>query len=381
MKHLNLPHYPAMHRLSPGLRSQRGVTLVEWMVSITIGLILLAGLTALIAQQSSTQAELEKSSRQIENGRYAMQLLNEDIQMAGYYGEFSNVAGLTVPGALPDPCVITVTAIDPAMVLPVQGYNAPTTVLPTCINAANHVSGTDILVVRRVEAAPLTIASAASAAGGQVYLQSGLTPSGLLFEKVMGTGANTGVFTLQTQAKPAVVAASGVTAAAAIPAAPAPLRKFLVHIYFVSPCSVMSDGSNCSASDDGGNPIPTLKRMELPVSGTTMITTPLVEGIENMQIDYGIDSTGNDGTPDGKFVAAPATVTDWANVVAVRVHLLARNNETSAGFVDPKTYEMGFVDNVGSVQIVTPATAVRAYKRRLFSQLIRAVNPSARRAQ
>lgn len=378
MKYQKFPYSLAIHGLPQGSRHQRGTTLVEWMVSITIGLILLAGLTTLIAQQSSTQAELEKSSRQIENGRYAIQLLNEDIQMAGYYGEFSDVAGLAVPGALPDPCLVTVAAIEPAMVFPVQGYDSPATTsgLLSCINPLNHEDGTDILVVRSVETATLTIASAASAAGGQVYLQSGLTPSGLVFEKKMGTGATTSEFTLVTQAKPATAAASAVSAG------PALLRKFLVHIYFVSPCSVMSNGSTCSSTDDGGKPIPTLKRVELSASGntTTMSTTPLVEGIENMQIDYGIDTTGNDGAPDGQFVASPAVVTDWANVMALRVHLLTRNNESTAGYVDPKTYEMGY-DSAGAVQTVTPATAVQSYKRRLFSQLIRMVNPSSRREQ
>lgn len=374
MKHLKLSHRPMIHGTPPGLRSQRGTTLVEWMVSITIGLILLAGLTTLIAQQSSTQAELEKSSRQIENGRYAMQILNEDIQMAGYYGEFSNVAGLTVPGALPDPCAVAVADIEAAMVFPVQGYDAPTTTgLPACIDAANHVSGTDILVVRRVEAATLTVASAASAAGGQVYLQSGLAPSGLVFEKKMGTGATTSGFTLLTQAKPATPAASGIPATPAVPAAPALLRKFLVHIYFVSPCSVMA-GSTCTASDDGGKPIPTLKRLELTASGntTTMSTTPLVEGIENMQIDYGIDATGNDGAPDGPYVTSPA-LTEWSNVMALQVHLLARNNESSAGYQDSKTYQLGLSG--------TSTATNDNFKRRLFSQLIRVVNQSSRRDQ
>lgn len=378
MQHLKFSRHLAIHGLPQGLRHQHGMTLVEWMVSITIGLILLAGLTTLIAQQSSTQAELEKSSRQIENGRYAIQLLNEDIQMAGYYGEFSDVAGLAVPGALPDPCLVTVAAIEPAMAFPVQGYDSPATTsgLLSCINPLNHEDGTDILVVRSVETATSTITSAASASGGQVYLQSGLTPSGLVFEKKMGTGATTSEFTLMTQAKPATAAAS------AIPAAPALLRKFQVHIYFVSPCSVMSNGSTCSSTDDDGKPIPTLKRVELSASGntTTMSTTPLVEGIENMQIDYGIDAIGNDGAPDGQFVATPAAVADWSNVVALRVHLLTRNNEASAGYVDPKTYEMGY-NSAGAVQTVTPATAVQSHKRRLFSQLIRVVNPSSRRDQ
>ena len=375
MQHPKLTCFPApLHHPAGNLRHQRGMTLVEWMVSMTIGLILLAGLTALIAQQSSTQAELEKSSRQIENGRYAMQLLSEDIQMAGYYGEFSKVADLAVPGALPDPCLKTAIGIEPAMPFQVQGYDslAATSLLLSCINSNDHVPGTDILVVRRASAADsetVTPASAASAAGGQIYLQSGLTSSGLEFTKKLATGATTSEFTLLKK--------DGTTLA--------PLRKFLVHIYFVSPCSVPS-GSNCSNAADGGKPIPTLKMLELSAAGnaTTMITTALVEGIENMQIDYGIDTTG-DGSPDGQFVATTAVVADWANLVALRVHLLARSTESSAGFVDLKTYSMGF-NGAAALQTVTPSTDsygnnVRSYKRRLFSQLIRVVNPSSRRDQ
>lgn len=362
MKHLNFSHHLAIHGLPQGLRHQCGTTLVEWMVSITIGLILLAGLTTLIAQQSSTQAELEKSSRQIENGRYAMQLLNEDIQMAGYYGEFSNAGSLTVPTALPDPCAVTVSAIEPAMAFPVQGYDALTTGLSTCINAANHVDGTDILVVRRVDPDPVAIAAAA--ADGQVYLQSGLTSSGLEFFKKMGVGSDTSVFDLYKKDK----------------TTQAPLRKFLVHIYFISPCNVPV-GTNCTGAADGGRPIPTLKVVELSHSGasTTMTTTPLVEGIENMQIDYGFDTTG-DGTPDSyakdaapeaDWATNPTAVAHWGNVMALRLNLLARSNESSAGYLDTKTYNLGLSG--------TTTATNDPFKRRVFSQLIRVVNPSSRR--
>ena len=362
-------------RLRHALRHQRGMTLVEWMVSITIGMILLAGLTALIARQSSTQAELEKSSRQIENGRYAMQLLNEDIQMAGYYGEFSDVGSLAVPGTLPDPCLTGVADLEAAMAFPVQGYDALTTGLSSCIAASNHVDGTDILLVRRASSAnadTLTTAQAASAAASAVYLQAGLTTSGNVFEKKLATGATTSAFTLLTQAKAAIPATPTASATAAIPAGPAPLRKFIVHIYFVSPCNVMT-GSTCTSSDDGGKPIPTLKRLELSTSGA-LTTTPLAEGIENLQIDYGIDTSG-DGAADSDFVA---TTTDWSNVVSVRVHVLARSNETSAGYIDAKTYTMGVIDSTGTAQTVTPGGA---YKRHLFSQQIRLINPSSRRDQ
>ena len=372
MQHLKLTTPTALRssRMS-SLHRQRGMTLIELMISMTIGLIMLAALTVLIVQQSSTQAELEKSSRQIENGRYAMYLLNEDVQMAGYYGEFSGT--IAVPGALPDPCLTTASDLEAAMVFPVQGYDFPnaSTVRPSCIEAANHVPGTDILVVRRVEPATSTLAVAAAAAGGQVYLQSGLTTSGLEFNKKLGTGADaagTSAFTLVNK--------DGTTAS---------LRKFVVRIYFVSPCSVMA-GTACTSADDGGKPIPTLKMRELSAAGgtTTLSITPLVEGIENLQIDYGIDTTG-DGSPDGQFLSTPAAVAGWANAVALRVHLLARNNELSAGYVDPKTYAMGY-NSAAAVQTVAPVTDtygnnVRPYKRRVFSQLIRVVNPSSRRDQ
>ena len=356
---------------------QRGTTLIEWMISIAIGLILLVGLVVMFAEQSKAQSELEKSSRQIENGRYAMQLLSEDLQMAGYYGEFAGT--LTVPGSLPDPCSTTAADIDAAMAFSVQGYAAPVTTadLPSCISAANHVAGTDILVIRRVDTTALTVTQAATTdPKGQVYLQSGLTVAGQLSKQIgLGTTATTTLFNLKTMAKPAT------PTTAAVAAQPAPLRKFLVHIYFISPCSVMS-GSTCTSTSDGGNPIPTLKMVELTASGnaTSLTTTPLVEGIERMQIDYGVDTT-NDGAPDGNYLR---TTTNWENVMAVQVYLLARNNETSTGYLDKKSYNLGLTGMAAAPSSTSAASAAVAltgnqFKRKVFSQQIRLVNPSARR--
>lgn len=365
MQHLKLTPFPAPRRHpSQRLCHQRGMTLVEWMVSITIGLILLTGLSALIARQSSTQAELEKSSRQIENGRYAMQLLQDDIQLAGYYGEYSAAATLTLPTSLPNPCLVTAADLSNALPFPIQGYDSPGATLPTALadcplNVANHLAGTDILVVRRVDPATIT----GALVPGQVYLQSGLTASGLEFSSVLAvtatTAVDTSVFNLKKK--------DGTSTA--------PLRKYLVHIYFVSPCSVPTNGSTCSSAstDDGGVSVPTLKRMELSaVAGNPkFVATALVEGIEKLQVDYGFDTTG-DGAPDN-YAKDAAAVADWANVMAVRLHLLARNNERSAGYQDSKTYDLG-------LEGTTTATN-DGFKRRVFSQLIRVVNPSSRRDQ
>lgn len=354
-------------RFSPGRRQQLGMTLMEWMVSITIGMILLVGLSALIARQSSTQAELEKSSRQIENGRYATQLLQEDIQLAGYLGEFSKLDDLPVPGALPNPCLVGAADLSSALPFSIQGYDAPGATLPAAfadcpLNAANHLDGTDILVVRRAD--PEVTATGALVVG-QFYLQSGLTPT-LEFSYVLAKAAtpavDTAVFNLKLK--------DGVTAA--------PLRKYRVNIYFISPCNLPASGSTCSVAqtDDGGISIPTLKRLELSAQAGNpkFVTTSLVEGIETMQIDYGFDAAAatGDGSPDS-YAKDAAAVADWANVMAVRLHLLARNNERSVGYQDTKTYSLGLAG--------TTAAANDGFKRRVFSQLIRVVNPSSRRDQ
>lgn len=351
-----MTHTLIHYRLSTPNR-QIGLSLVELMISLTIGLVLLTGLTTLIVQQSNTSNELEKSSRQIENGRYAMQILHGDIQHAGFYGQYFSIPA---PGAgMPDPCATDLASLDAALALPIQGYDSPATVaapLSACLNNANHVAGTDILVIRRVDTGVTTIANAAAGAGGLVYLQATAA------SQVMNTGtaADTTKFPL--------------TYDTSTNTGPADLRTYLVHIYFVSPCSTMANGATCTATDDNGQPIPTLKRLELSATGnTTAFTlTPLVEGIENLQLDYGIDND-SDGYPDN-YTTAPATTAAWSNVMAIRVNLLARNNDPTTGYSDTRTYSLGLAGTVG------PFTS-SPYKRHAYNELIRAVNPSGRRAQ
>lgn len=330
-----------------------GFSLVELMISITIGMLLIAGMATLISNNSAHRAELEKSSRQIENGRYAMQILSEDLRHAGYYGEYYEFGA--VPTTLPNPCSTTLADLTPALPLSIQGYDAPgvlPTALATCIGDINHVDGTDILVVRRTA----TVVAAGSLVSGRVYLQT-RSDSYVLND---GSAAST-VWNLKKK--------DGSTAA--------DIRQLVVHVYYVSPCSVpASGGTSCTgASDDGGKPIPTLKRLELTNNGTSrsMVVTPLVEGIENLQIDYGTDSIGT-GTPNN-FDKNPADTTAWGNVVVARVQLVARNIEATAGYTDSKTYKMGLAGDY------TPASAVQNFKRHAYTQLVRLENPSARREQ
>ena len=334
---------------------QRGLSMIELMVALGISMFLLAGLVAVFATSNRTYLELNRAGQQIENGRFAVQILADDIAMAGFYGRYYSAASLTTPGALPDPCeTATMATLLTGVALPVQGYNAPaSSPITACVPTVNHLAGTDILVVRRADS---TTTAVGALQAQEVYIQANADPS-MAPIVALGTAAN---FTLKDR--------DGTTTA--------PIRKYRVHVYFVAPCSIPNGGGTvCTgAADDNGSPIPTLKRLELMVDPSDntrkMLVRPLVEGIENFQLDYGVDADGNGVQDVPTLAAAPATVDDWRNVVTIRVNVLARNLLATPGYTDAKTYDMGVAGTV------TPGGG---FKRHVYNSVLRVVNPSSRK--
>src|ERR671936_2509552 len=77
-----------------------GFSLVELMVALTIGLLLLTALATIFANSSRMQREVTLSAQQIENGRYAIDLVSEDVRHAGFWGYYGG--GPPPPGGLAD---------------------------------------------------------------------------------------------------------------------------------------------------------------------------------------------------------------------------------------------------------------------------------------
>lgn len=96
-------------------RRQRGLTLIELMVAITISLFIMAALGSLLVSNTRARTELDRSSRQIENGRYAVQLLTQEIEQAGYFNYLSAKAYAAVA---PTACATGVSDL---------GYSSTTT--------------------------------------------------------------------------------------------------------------------------------------------------------------------------------------------------------------------------------------------------------------
>jgi type IV pilus assembly protein PilW len=340
------------------------------MIALTIGLLLLTGLTLIFVNSSQANRELQKTAQQIENGRYASDILNQNLRLAGFYGHFHELP--PAPAGLPDPCeTASPTLLHDALALPVQGYRAgvnPNTVpdfsgtnCAALLPATNLQPGSDVLVIRRADTNALP-RPAGVAQAGEVYLQATATQAEVQF----GNGAAIDTTKKANGDESTLFLATGA------PPPPAPIRKLHVHVYFVAPCSVGSGADGvCQAGDDT---IPTLKRLELAAG--TMRLVPLVEGIEYLKLEYGIDNvptaihpvTGvrGDGTVDS-FIATPA---DWSEVIAAKVYVLARNTEPTAGHEDDKTYFLGTA--------TVPPTNDR-FRRHVYTAAVRLMNTSGRR--
>jgi len=229
------------------MRRAAGFSLVELMVSMAIGLMLVGTVLVVFANASSARSELERNSRQFENGRYAVELLAGELRLAGFFGEV-NVDALAAPAALPDPCSTAPEQWTEAMPVHLQGYDRGAAA-PACM-PADAKADTDIMVVRRVKTCAAGVAGCEGAQAGKPYLQAALCNSDPTPYVVGPFGATEFALTRK----------DCVTAA--------PLREYLVNVYFI--------GTDNLAGQD----IPTLMRLEL--RGPTLAQVPLVEGIEEM---------------------------------------------------------------------------------------------------
>jgi type IV pilus assembly protein PilW len=290
--------------------AEHGFSLAELMVALAVGLLILAGMTTLFVRNSHTQSQVERANRQIENGRYAIALMSTDLRNAGFYGEFDPTP-LADPPGVPDPCSPTLDALRAALPLHVQGYAAGES-LPSCLSDVK--TGSAVLVVRHTR--NCTSGNPDCDADG---IEGPLFQASLCDNlSELGSGNPADHYAL-------TIAAAGLTrhkrdcGPAAGTGTPAVARRFITHIYYVA------------NNDKAGDGIPTLKRKELRLNDANelnFVTVPLVEGIEKLQLEYGIDTSG-DGVVD-QYTAAPGTAAAWRSAMAVRVSVLARNVETGS---------------------------------------------------
>lgn len=329
------------------IRKERGLTLVEMMVALTIGLVLLEGLGTMLFSSQRTYRVNEALARIQENARYAFQILSRDIRMAGYQGCGGSDVGL-------NNTLNNDTDFLWNFSLPLEGFEAIGTSawMPALPSPAGTIpsplGGRDIIVVRGID-------------GGEnrVLSHPESSPPGAADLGVSaGSGLELGDIVLVADCVAAAIfqvthrhmsAGQDILAHDAGTGAPGNRTWALGKAYVDG--EVMRMLTRTYYIRNNPNKIPALywKR-------GAMSAEELIEGVENMQIQYGEDLDGN---RSADVYRSADQVVDWGAVVSVRVSLLLQSVED--GIVShPQTYRFNG----------TTTTATDQRLRRSFSTVI-----------
>ncbi len=307
---------------------QRGLSLVELMVAMVIGLILMAGVTQVYLSNRQTSRIQEAASRLQENGRFSIQFLARDIREAGYGGcrkisEIAvNVISDTVQSELGD-------ALEAEDV--VTGVNDAPAGDPV-ENPWNASEGTDVIRVRGASSggAPLSGNMGSANAEVQVERNAGRWEADdVLF---IADCQQADIFTATN-----VSQANGQVTDITIAHANNTNTTNRLSKTYDENAEVMSfTDITFFVRDTGdiaqdGKPLRGLyrKRNGEPAQ-------ELLRGIDDMQIVYGRDSDG-DGLVDEYFDASELSSIAWAEVMAVRVELLFSSDQPNI-VADPQPY-------------------------------------------
>ena len=307
---------------------QSGFSMVELLIAVALGIVLSWAILDVTLNSSRTARELELTSEMVENGRYLTNLLSGELQLAGFYGRLEDYVDVTVT-AQPDACGLSSTSLRNGMNYPLLGLDGVAAGTTTC-NGDVLLTGSDALLIRRADTT--SVNSTAGLVNARHYLQETVTAAGL------DLGTNSSSFNLLEK--------DGTTVAA--------IREYHQDIYFVDTDNVFN-------------------RLSL-INGAYTVE-PLVEGVDDFQLVYGIDRSGDGvANADGgnaAFVELPASASEWEDVVSVKIFLLLSSTSNAPGLSDGKTYS--YADRAG-------ITFSDSKKRRLFSAVARLTNVSIKRS-
>lgn len=375
------------------LQNQRGLTLIELMISLALGLALTAGAISVFQQNKETYQFQEAMARLQENGRYAMNIMARDIRSSGYRGCRSRMASSNSTGINNAFLYNVETTFNESSEVVnfqrgISGYEAVNddggaddwddsdgNDLDASIFAETPNSGSDILVLRTIRGGNRSASMAACSEDngqGDVTVSSTLGTNLQQFDTaIVANCESASVFVVTNSPSTAVEHDTTSSASSRTTRHVSGMANTGANFNICYGEGGIADGSVLSRIvnvvyyiDDNANGNPALYRME---NGGT--ATELLEDVEEMQFLYGED-TDNDLAVNS-FVTAD-NVTNWSNVLAMRVSLLVRSSRNN--IVD--NAQVLYYDRNGDDTITTTTSSADEYTatdnrvRKVFSTTV-----------
>ncbi|MFT4519622.1 MAG: type IV pilus assembly protein PilW [Halioglobus sp.] len=290
-----------------------GLSLVELLVSLFLGVLLSSAMVATYLSSKQGYLYDEQMARMQENGRYATRLLTRELSMAGFFGGAlsmeSTPAGIVAGDCADQPwALVAMPYLD--FVDDFSGTAQPVSlneISYKCMDAADISSGSDIVAIKRTATEAslrwgVPLSDLTASRGQQWYLRQRdsqlpqwerLRPLDLLDASKTIPGLS--------------------------------YWEAVAKIYFIR-----------SHSYTRGDGVPSLCMETL--AGNSMTSRCLVEGLENMQLEFGID-TDADGVAN-HYTAAPSP-DELQQAVTAKIHLLLRSLSQMTGYVNNSVYSLG----------------------------------------
>jgi len=301
---------------------QRGVGLVEIMISLTLGLIVTGAIVQIyLTTKRQNDMQTSLTGRQ-ESARFAAQIIQRDAQMAGFRGCLRDVG--TVVNTLNTPNDFLYDFGQHVVGFENAGGLPP--------SITDVVAGTDVLTLRTVDDPDLVLTANMPTSASDPVTTAGLgvDPPPLADGDIalVADCSGAAIFQVSTynDATGAIehVDVGGVPGNATLAFgtmrfnAGAPVYRLRTTTYYIR------------QSESGTGPA-LWRRVGLADP------QELAEGIENMQVLYGEDTDANQ-SPD-VYRTADA-VGDWSQVVSLQVALLAAGTQDRVADADPRTFNL-----------------------------------------
>ncbi len=327
-------------------KNQLGLSLIELMISITLGLFLLTGVVQVFLSSKGVYTSQQAMSRVQEAGRLAIDFLAKDIRMAGYMGCSTRAANMVIANTLND-----ATEFQYDFSAAIRGYTAAT--VPAGAITATVRPNTDVLVVRSATGSGVKIASANSDeflfAEKVGDLEVGVCPGG--GNRVSGI-CEREILAVTDCAKARIFQATAFTVAGAV--------VNVAHANTGTPGNATPTWGGAAAPENetfqsGAEILSATTKIYFIANNATTnqpglwqsvngVEAELLEGVEDLNILYGVDTSSDIFSVPSKYVAAGSvTSAEWPKVVSVRVELLVATAEDRV-VAEPQKYKFQNVD-------------------------------------